>query len=297
METIYLDKANIQSIPNLSICLGTFDGLHIGHQQLLIKAVSDSSGPVGILLFDSNPADIIDNGKRHRILTSLEDKIVLLNKLRLDYAFIVKADASFFSASPKDFIENYLLPLGVKKAFVGSDYRFGKAAEGDPSFLSKFIQVEEIPLLSIKGEKVSTQKIASLIEEGKIEDANGLLGRPYEIKGKIVEGYQNGRKIGFPTANLSLSSPYVLPRDGVYKGLGFLRGFPYQSMINVGKNPTLGLLKQDVVEAYLEGFKDTAYNETLYIDFLSFLREEKKFKDLEELSKQLQKDRLEILKK
>ena len=148
-----------------------------------------------------------------------------------------------------------------------------------------------VPLCEIGGIKVSTQSIISFLKEGNLRQANAFLGRPYQLVGKVVRGFQNGRKIGFPTANLALDAPYVLPKSGVYLGLCYVDGLPYKSLINIGANPTVGLLKQNIVECYLEGLDKDIYGSRLYVDFLSYVREEKKFDSLQDLEAQILIDR------
>lgn len=147
-----------------------------------------------------------------------------------------------------------------------------------------------LPLLNGVEGKISTQSIIKMIEEGKIEAANDDLGRPYRISGKVVKGLSNGRKIGYRTANLKLLTPYVIPKSGVYKGKAIVKGMSYNSLINVGTNPTIGRLSTDSIEAHLLGFNENIYGEDVKLEFLSYIREEKLFSSLDDLRKQLDID-------
>jgi riboflavin kinase / FMN adenylyltransferase len=275
----------------LTLCLGTFDGLHKGHQQLFLEGRKRSEGPLGVLLFDKNPADLLDQGKSHAILTTLEDKIRLLDTtLGVDVVYVIALDSAFFQRTPDEFMATVLEPLKPALLVVGSDYSFGAQAKGRVADLKKHFAVLEVPLLTYKDKKIGTQGIVKALQEGDLLSANLELGRFYEVAGTVAHGEEIGRALGFPTANVSLSAPYVLPADGVYKGICYLRGFPYVSLINIGTNPTVGKLRESRIECYLEGFKGTAYNETLYVDFLEYLRPEKKFASLDDLKKQMQLD-------
>jgi riboflavin kinase/FMN adenylyltransferase len=291
MESIILGKdKKLPDVKHLTLCLGNFDGVHLGHQHLLFKAIEDSEGPVGVLLFSDNPAKYYDSKKSVSILTSLEDKIRILNGYNIDYAYIINIDKSFFKLSPEEFISQVLKPINPSLIVVGEDYSFGELGKGDPTLLKSFFKVEVVDLVLKDGKKVSTQNIIEDIQTGQIKKANCLLGRSFEIKGKVIHGEANGRKIGFPTANISLETNYVMPKTGVYAGIVYSRGRSFSSIINVGTNPTIGLLKHPRIECYIKGLHDDIYGETLYVNFIDFIREEKTFASLDELKVQLEKD-------
>ncbi len=224
-------------------------------------------------------------------MTSFEDRLRLFSRYEVDLALILETSPSFFFLTPSSFIEEVLKKLKPDCLVTGEDYRFGKDAIGDVALLKEHFPVMTCPLLlDDNGEKIGTKEIASFLRNGDIARANRYLGRDYEILGKVGKGYQNGRKIGFPTANLSLSASYLLPKEGVYKGIAYLRGKPYLSLVNVGKAPTVGLLKETLVEVYLDGFSGDCYNESVYLSFLERIRDERRFSSLDELKEQLEKD-------
>ncbi len=283
MKTIYFPT--LQNISDLALCLGNFDGIHLGHQKLFSEA-KKSSKHVGVLLFDKNPAEFFPSSKSKKVLTGLEDKISILESLGIKYVFVAKVSKEFFALSKEEFIRQYIDALNPSSIVCGPDYSFGSLAEGKPSDLAKSHNVHLVDLLSINGEKISTQNIIGLIEEGKIEEANHLLGRPYEVKGQVVKGLELGRTIGYPTANLSLKENYVLPLSGVYSATtnGLL------SFVNVGTNPTIGALKEPIIETHILDFASDIYGETVTLSFRHFIREEKTFDSLSELKEQLDKD-------
>ncbi|MCH3910139.1 MAG: riboflavin biosynthesis protein RibF [Bacilli bacterium] len=273
-----------------TLCLGTFDGFHKGHQSLILEARKNGEGDVAVLLFDHSPTEFFDTGKSLDVLTSLEDKCRLFESKGVDIVYILHVDKGFFSLGKDEFIEKVLKPLSLERIVVGEDYSFGKNAEGNPTYLKKYFDVDVVPLMMIDGKKISTQSIVSFIKNGDIKDANTDLGRPYQIEGVVKHGYMNGRKIGFPTANLSLLDRYVLPKDGVYVGLAYVHGMPHPSLVNVGKNPTVGLLKESVVECYIKGIDEDLYGSLIYVEFLFRLRDEIKFASLDEVKQQIEKD-------
>lgn len=276
------------------LLLGTFDGVHKGHISLVREALNHTDS-VGALLFKNNPADIFEKDKEHYVLTPLEDKIRRFANDGVETLYVIDNDENFYKHTKEEFID-FLHRLGVRRLCVGEDYTFGYQRSGTASDLSKEFLTFIVPLLSIDGKKVATRQVFEFLKDGDIENANKFLGYQYEVKGKIGYGYGNGHKIGFPTANLEMSLPYLLPKAGVYLGLFYLRGVPHQAIINVGKNPTVGLLKHPVVESYIKDVDEDLYGEYVYIAFLRRIRDEKKFDSLEDLKKQLELDKKEFLK-
>ena len=294
MKVIDCTFDNIPETFDGVLLLGTFDGIHKGHLSLVREALNHTDS-VGALLFKNNPADIFEKDKEHYVLTPLEDKIRRFANDGVETLYVIDNDESFYKHTKEEFID-FLHRLGVRRLCVGEDFTFGYQKSGTPRDLSKEFLTFIVPLLSIDDKKVSTRLIHELLKEGDIESANKYLGYQYEITGKIGYGYGNGHKIGFPTANLEMSLPYLLPKSGVYLGLFYLRGVPHKAIINVGKNPTVGLLKHPVVESYIRDVDEDLYGEYVYIAFLRRIRDEIKFASLEELKAQLENDKKELLK-
>ena len=291
MEIVRFDLNNLpEPKDELTLVLGNFDGFHIGHQSLCIKATLIAKKETGILLFDLDSNSILNN--KSEFLSSLDDKINYATKLRIDYVYILKANEALFNLSKDDFINKVLKPIGVSKIVVGEDYRFGKNREGTPEYLSRFFDTEIMPIMNNdRGEKISSSTIISNIKNGKIADASTDLGRVYEIKGKVIKGLQNGRALGYRTINIDPSFKYVMPKDGVYYGLGFVYGICYKALINVGKNPTVGELDKSLIEVHLIDFPDNEiYGKTVYVQFHKYVRDEIKFASLDDLKRQIDKD-------
>ena len=268
---------------NLSLALGNFDAIHKGHQALFVETALGAEGVSSALIF-AHPY----GGKES--ICSVEDKIRFCLSSRLDALYILENDDSLFALSAEEFIQKILLPLGTSRVVIGEDFRFGRDRGGGIDELKEHFHVEVLPLLRYKEEKISSSNIRKDIEEGRLDDLPATLGRRYEISGVVVHGLGNGHRIGFPTINLSLSFPYVLPKVGVYIGLVYLSGIAYKAIVNVGRNPTIGALDHPQIEAHLLDYHGDAYGKKAYVGFYSFLREEQTFDSLESLGEQLRKD-------
>lgn len=270
--------------PGLTLALGNFDGFHLGHRDLALAASSEGS-PSGILLFD-HPYKVSST-----YLSDVEDKIRFSYVTGLEYAYVLHCEDSFYELSKDDFME-LLKRLGAKTIVIGEDFLFGKSALGTPEDLKRGFKVIVVPThVDSQGHKISSSNIKLALSKGQIEEANSLLGHPYEIKGTVVHGLENGRKIGFPTCNLGLSFPYILPEDGVYCGLVYLSGVPYRAMINVGVNPTIGKLSSPLAEAHIIDGQVEAYGKRAYFRFYKKIRDEVTFSSLSELQHQLSLDK------
>lgn len=289
---IFVFSYRDSSLPKVSgpLLLGNFDGLHLGHQMLIEKA--KEMGDPSVLLLDPP----FQREKKEKVLTTLFDKIRLFGRYGVNNVFVLKTDPSFFRLSKEDFMTLVLKKLQPSSLVVGEDYSFGALRSGKASDLKKEFQTFAYPLLKEDGVKVGSSLIKTLLLQGEVSKAASFLGRPYEICGKVEKGFQNGRKIKFPTANLD-PFEYVLPTRGVYCGSSFLRGECYKSLINVGEAPTVGKLSHNIVEVYLDGFEGDCYEETLYVDFAFYLRQEKKFSSLEDLKEELQRNLEEMRKR
>ena len=276
-----------EASPGLSLALGNFDGFHRGHQDLFVKTSVDASAESGVLIFDSP----FGHGP---ILSSTEDKLRYALHSRLDRAYVFEGGQELYALTPEQFIEQVLLPLGTKRVVVGEDFRFGANRAGGPDTLGRYFQVDIVPLRKEDGQKISSSSIKSLISQGNLEKAASYLGKPYEVCGKVVEGFHNGAKLGFPTVNLQLDANYVLPKSGVYCGVCYVGGIAYRAMVNVGVNPTLGKLTAPIIETHLLDYEGQCYGKTVYCAFLTHIRDEIKFSSLEELKKQLERDEIAV---
>lgn len=262
-----------------SICLGGFDGIHKGHKALF--DVAKSHGKWGVLLFDRNI-------KGNENLTTQDEKIKLIEEYGADYVVIAEFSERFARRSPQeftDFLENI---LKVSHIICGYDYRFGYMAKGDAKMLKELCKKAEVTSVEpIKnGENpIKSTNIRILVKKGNVKLANELLGHSYNLSGIVEKGLGNGRKMGFPTANISYIEEKLLPADGVYYGkmLGF------DAVINVGKNPTFDAKKR-TVEVHIPDFSKDIYGEFCIVEFLGKIRDDIKFDSIENLITQVNKD-------
>ena len=295
MKVVHIYYNNISAkVDDLSLILGYFDGVHLGHQELIKRARKYAKHPLAILTFDKPVASLINNGKNSEILTSLDDRFRIISKFGVDYYYLFHIDKDFLNLSDVDFIE-ILKKLNVREVFIGEDFRFGKGRKGTPDTLKDYFDVDVSKLLEINDEKVSSQNIKNLLEVGKIDEANSLLGHNYQVSGTIVSGKKIGRLIGFPTLNLKLSDNYVLPRYGVYKTIAYIDGIPHLSIANVGVNPTIDAGDIPTIEVHLKEYEDGDYS-SLSLEFLEFVRPEIKFNSLDELKSQIESDVKKVFK-
>ena len=290
MKTILLDyKKPTERFDALSMCLGYFDGVHLGHQALIKYARKNAKHILGLLTFSKPISTLVDNGKTKEVLTSLDDRFKIISKLGVDFYFVTQVDKEFTELSDLDFIE-MLRKMNVKEIFVGKDFRYGAKAKGTISTLKDYFDVQVIDIENVNGEKVSTQKIDKLLLEGNIKEANDLLGHNYSVVGTIVSGTHIGTEIGYPTLNLKLSDNYVLPKFGVYKTICYVDNVPHVSITNVGVKPTVGDHFEPGIEVHLKDFKGDIKGDVINLEFLQFIRPEMKFSSKEELKNQIAKD-------
>lgn len=302
MEIISYDKDE-RVKEATAVALGNFDGLHIGHQQLIKTMVHEGKKKelkTSVLLFTTHTKNVINKDKKPNMLTSNNQKLELLESIGVEMIYSMNFNEDTMKLSPKQFVEDILIDkLHVKIVVVGFNYRFGYKAKGDSDYLKelgKKLGFEVIVVEPVYGEEkvISSTLIRKLLKEGNIKKANAFLGRPYEMEGKVVAGNKRGKGLGFPTANLKLDEGYLIPRFGVYKTITVVNGEEYLSLTNVGKNPTFN--DYDIsVESYILDFNQDIYGEKISIKFLQFHREEIKFNKREELIDQMLKD-VEIIK-
>lgn len=291
MEIIQFSfSESLPSIPDLILCLGFFDGVHLGHQSLINSARKEGY-KLGVLTFDRSPAYVRGNKLVDNCITSISDKADIFEEMGVDYLFIMEFNRQTLSITKDEFIDKVLLKINPYQIVVGNDYHFGARAEGDVTYLKRFFNVKAINFKNVDDIKISSRNIISLIQEGKVDEVIPMLGRPYRVNGTVMVGFHNGKKIDFPTANLKLEYEYVYPKSGVYVGYGVVYGTTYKAIINVGTHPTINPLANPIIEVHLIDFDGNLYGKNIFVDFIQFIREEKKFNSLEELKGQLSRDK------
>ena len=296
MKIIEIDVNNLSLEPNpgINLCLGYFDGVHRGHLDLINKAVSE--GETAVMTFDISPSYALKKNPNEAFLTSLYDKVNILKSLGVKYLYVLRMSPELLVVSSDEFIENILKVINPKKLFVGEDYRFGRYASGTPEDLKEHFDTVVVSLKKVDGNKISSRVIRDYVSIGEMEEAQKLLSRPYTIVGLVVEGKHNGEKIGFPTANLELDYPYVLPKIGVYMGYVKLMNSKYKAIISVSTHPTIMELNAPLIEVHLISYKGDLYGREIEVQFVKYMRDIIRFDSLEELKEQLQKDKEEAKK-
>ncbi|GAB6886584.1 bifunctional riboflavin kinase/FAD synthetase [Desulfothermus okinawensis JCM 13304] len=278
------------------ISIGNFDGVHVGHRALiekLIERANSLNADSVLVTFEPHPLKVIA-GKRPPVITPLNQKLELLEKLGVGVTICLKFTKDLANISAKDFVTKFLLPLRVKEIIIGYDYRFGKNRQGDYNLLKKLgkdlnFEVIQVEPVYFKGEVVSSTRIRTLVQEGKVREVVPMLNRYYQVYGKVVEGHKRGgRLLGIPTANLNLVDELV-PKTGVYAVFAELEDKKYKGVANVGYNPTFGNRVLSV-EVHIFDFNKDIYGQDFRVHFVDRIRSEKKFSGIEELKSQILKD-------
>jgi riboflavin kinase/FMN adenylyltransferase len=296
------DNFNIRTQHKSSIILiGNFDGLHLGHQKLFLQAnkfKKKYSLKVGVLTFEPMPKMYFDKNIKNFRISNQKQKIDLLDKMNVDFVITKKFDKNFSKITSMGFIENILKKkLNAKFIFVSNNFRFGNKREGDVKQLIKYEKkynykiIKPNPLL-IKRKIISSTLIRNYLQIGKLKEVNKLLNRNWSIEGKVQKGKQLGKKIGFPTANIDIKD-YVLACPGVYAVKAKLTNSSkiIKGIANLGYRPTFNG-KKILLETHLFNFSGNIYNKDLTVEFLKFIRKEKKFKNINKLRKQIRIDLL-----
>lgn len=274
------------------LCIGFFDGMHKGHVYLINEG-KRLGKTTGILSFDGYLKSKILKKKTQQ-LTSLKDRLELIDEIGLSETFIIPFTDEIMNMSKDEFIQKVLVNLKPNTICVGSDFTFGKYGEGNVDYLKKHFNVHVVDYLNEDNKKISSRDIISLINEGNIEKANSLLGRYYKINGKVVHGLSNGKKYLLPTANLKLDFPYCLPKNGVYATKVHINNKAYFGMTNIGFHPSIDELNNVSIETNIFDFDSDCYNSDMSLEFLFFVRDEKKYNSLNELKEELEKNKVQI---
>lgn len=284
------------------VTIGTFDGVHFGHQRILEKLVSDAkkAGKKSILLtFFPHPRMVLQKDKSLELINTIEERKNLLAKTGLDYLIIHPFSKEFSRLTALAFVRDILVnQFNVSKLCIGYDHHFGKNREGNITQLQEYsklydFDIEEIPAQDIDDVSVSSTKIRKALAEGNVKTANTYLGYPFMLNGKVVNGKQLGGKIGFPTANIDVEEEYkLIPKTGVYVVRSSVDGKIIYGMMNIGKRPTVDG-KHQTIEVHFFDFNQDLYEQSLTVELLYFLRDEHKFDSVEHLISQLQKDEIQ----
>ncbi|WP_104382548.1 bifunctional riboflavin kinase/FAD synthetase [Sphingobacterium sp. HMA12] len=317
---IYRSLEDFSPVENAVVTIGTFDGVHIGHQKILVhlkEAAQKINGETILLTFFPHPRLIINpDDDSLRLINDIEEKVSQLSKVGIDHLIIIPFSRDFSNQTPEEYISNVLVgKLGTKKIVIGYDHHFGKDRKGSLGDLEQFASifdysVDEIPEQDINDIAVSSTRVREALIKGDIKTANLYLGYPFELTGTVIRGDQIGRTIGFPTANLQVHEPHkLIPAYGIYavevyiynhiqnittgeykeeNPISIAKGMGY-----IGTRPTVDGMNR-AIEISLFDFDQDIYGKTLRVKFLHFIRHDERFDSLEEMKAQIKADEIEI---
>ena len=297
MKVYYSSKEFPKTLKNPVVALGNFDGVHLAHQKMFKKAQAMAKrlgGHAVAYTFDPHPVKILSKAAETLMITTLDQKLELLEKLKLDAVVVEPFDKKFAQMEAKTWFEKVLRGrLHVKGLVAGYDFTFGRKRGGTSELLKSLckehhIEIDILAAQMAKHTLISSSQIRQFITLGKVSLASQLLGRPYFIDGTVIQGFGRGAAIGIPTANLKVHNE-ILPAQGVYACQARIKGKTYLAVTNIGMNPTFGGESLSV-ETHILHFRQVIYGETIRLNFQKKIREEKSFDKPSELVHQIQKD-------
>jgi riboflavin kinase/FMN adenylyltransferase len=283
---------------DMLLTIGVFDGVHLGHRQLIAKLTElarEQGYASGVVTFKQHPREVLSPKSRLPFLTSLEQRIELLKKEGVDEVIALSFTPELASLKPRQFLEKLKKHLRMRGLVIGPDFALGQNREGDTTALRRLgremdFSVTVLPPVKIKGKVVSSTAIRKALAEGDVERVQNLIGRPFRLQGEVTGGSKRGAELlGFPTANLRVSQNQALPAEGVYVSQAYINNHSYAAMTNIGQRPTFGE-SQRLVESYLLDYQGDLYGQELSVDIIERLRGEIKFDSPEKLKKQIAED-------
>ncbi len=296
-----LRKTNL-AIPDLAITIGNFDGVHLGHQKIIseVKRIAKEKNlSSAILTFEPHPISFFKPDKSNNFrISSLAQKLQIFQELGVDYLIVLPFNKDLSEVSAIDFVSKILVKsLNMKHLTIGYDFTFGKDRQGNFHFLeqqSKSLDfgLDEIQAIRFGEQNYSSTLARKLISEGKISEANQILGRNFVISGIVKEGRKLASQLGFPTANISIKNHIIKPKFGVYKSSTFIPNLNqrFSSITNFGVKPTVYGNSLPLFETHILNFSNNIYGKKIIVELLDFIREEKKFASLEDLTSQIARD-------
>lgn len=297
----------IHKLKNPIVTIGTFDGVHLGHQKImlmLVERAKEIKGVSVVVTYHPHPLEILNKKHFPYLLTEKVKKEEFLKKMGIDYVLWLDFDMKLANLSPEDFVKNYFVEmLSAKEIIVGYDWHFGKNREGDYHLLKKFEKIysyktDIVKEVKVENEIISSTKIREYIRKGSIELAKEMLGRDYSILGKVTQGDKIGRQLGFPTTNLQPFEPRkLLPQCGVYLTKIIYKQNVMWGLTNIGRKPTIKKdSRKKFIETYIFDFNKKIYSEEIELFMIKKIRDENEFANREELIKQIRIDEINARK-
>ncbi|KAA0228577.1 bifunctional riboflavin kinase/FAD synthetase [Fimbriimonadia bacterium ATM] len=294
MRTVYGVSALTGEWPSSTVCIGVFDGVHLGHQQVLRTAIADARAhgrPAIVVTFDQHPLAVLRPERKPQLISAPDAVLTQFAKLGLDVAVVLPFTAETAKTTAQEFFDKTLKgKLKAETIVIGEDFAFGHNREGDKDWIRQRCKTIVVPPVEMDGERVSSTRIRNLVREGDVAFARRLLDAPYTLTGVVVPGRQLGKTLGIPTANLAPLHDQVLPRIGIYAGQAHTNGATFDAAISIGERPTV----EDAgfaIEAHLLDWEEfSLYGNALSLSFWSRIRDEARFDSLEELAAQMKRD-------
>ena len=289
------------------VTLGIFDGVHRGHQSLidhLVSRAKETGGESVVITFFPHPRLVLDqNSAELSLLTTMEEKILLLEKLKVDHLIIIEFNKQFSSISACDFIKDVLVKqIGTKHLVIGYNHHFGRRGEGDYNTIKQCTEsmdflVEQVQVFQNEEGTISSSSIRKALLQGLLDEANKWLGYPYSLSGTVIEGRHIGQSIGFPTANIKPLYQYkLIPCNGVYAVEVALGNIKYAGMLNIGTNPTVNSdMERRSIEVNILNFSGDIYGKEISVSFIKRLRDEIKFENVAQLTRQMELDKQQVI--
>jgi riboflavin kinase/FMN adenylyltransferase len=300
MDVFYSLK-DVEKDVNTVLTIGTFDGLHLGHKKIIEEVLKKSTSFKArnfVVTFDPHPRNIISGSNSVKILSTLNEKIEVLQTIGIQNLLVIKFTKEFSQLSSEDFFKKYILEsIGLKEIVIGYDHHFGKGRGGDKNTLTEMgkgfgFNVTSVEAVSVNNLTVSSTKIRHALAEGNIGLANSLLGRYYSFCGQVVKGDQRGRKLGYPTANIRLEDDNkMLPLTGIYAVEILINEHKYFGLMSIGKRPTFYNDGNIITEVHIFEFDSNIYGENIKVNIVERIRGEEKFSSAEALIEQMNNDK------
>ena len=299
---IYKDLNNLPEFKNAVLTIGSFDGVHIGHQQI-IQQINDLASSIDgesiLITFDPHPRFVVGKNQGDlKLLNTLKEKADLLEQCAVDVLVVAPFSKEFASQSPDAYIQDFLVAHFQPKIIaIGYDHKFGQNRVGDISYLKKFeaqhdFKVVEISKQEVADIAVSSTKVRRALMHGNVHKAEQLLGHPFGLIGIVVKGLQIGATIGYPTANIEVKNSYkLIPPEGIYAVWVDSENHRYQGMLYIGNRPTIDHDLKQTIEVNIFDFDKDIYGKELKVEFIEYLRGDEKFTTIENLKNQLTKDK------
>ena len=295
--SIEKELAQVAPSKDMLLTIGVFDGVHLGHQYLILKLVEQARQQgllSGVVTFRQHPQEVLQPETKLPFLTDLDERINLLRDEGVEVSIPISFTVESARLGARRFVELLRKYLRMRGLVIGTDFALGRNREGDASALRALGQemgfsVTIVPAVILNGEVVSSTAIREALAKGDVEKVRRLTGRPFSLHGQVITGAGRGVALGFPTANIDIAPEQALPQDGVYATWAYIDGRVYQSMTNIGFNPTFDDSKR-VVEIYIVDYRGDLYGHELKIEVMERLRAERKFRTVEELKQQIAED-------